>query len=147
MPCTYRAGHKHALTSSSGDDFFSFSGSTLTRTTPDLSTTSWISFPLFPITFPGGRKQKISCLPIAATARTIHSSRRYLMSFFNVLNYTSADYMLNISSRQMISRSHTQFWRKVEILEIYIITHGVIWSVSLPTKFLGTLITSSENSR
>lgn len=34
------------------EGFLSFSGSIRTRTTPDLSTTSWISFPFLPITFP-----------------------------------------------------------------------------------------------
>lgn len=36
-------------------------GSILTRVTPERSTISWIIRPLFPITFPSGRNNAISC--------------------------------------------------------------------------------------
>lgn len=41
-----------AAAAAAADGFLSFSGSMRTRTTPDLSTTSWISLPFLPITLP-----------------------------------------------------------------------------------------------
>lgn len=60
----------HLLLTSSvtaaGVGFLSFSGSMRTRTTPDLSTTSWISLPFLPMTFPSaGETQKVMLLHIA----------------------------------------------------------------------------------
>lgn len=52
---------RHGLNVTSSRGFFlSLSPSTRTRTTPDLSTISWMTFPFLPITFPAEGEKKAS---------------------------------------------------------------------------------------
>lgn len=118
--CWQQARHRYTQLTSCRGCLLSLSPSILTRTTPDLSTISWMTFPFLPITLPG---------EITRRNETVTTGYKNIYRWYK---------MKRINEMQQNERFE-YFWFNQLLRSAK--------TVDLPTRFLGTCTESSKNSK